>query len=86
MFCSNCGKRIDDDARFCEHCGMPIFSNLTEDKLKLLQAQKAAFRAAQKEADSEKPLGERGLLCPSCGKQLPEGTRFCGFCGRGIAL
>lgn len=20
MFCKNCGKQIDDDAKFCEHC------------------------------------------------------------------
>ncbi|MCM1008777.1 MAG: zinc-ribbon domain-containing protein [Ruminococcus flavefaciens] len=24
MFCPNCGKQIDDDAKFCEHCGAVI--------------------------------------------------------------
>lgn len=24
MFCHNCGKQIDDDAKFCEHCGTVI--------------------------------------------------------------
>ena len=24
MFCSNCGKPIEDDARFCEFCGTPV--------------------------------------------------------------
>lgn len=24
MFCSLCGKAVDDDARFCSQCGMPI--------------------------------------------------------------
>lgn len=24
MFCENCGKQIEDDARFCEHCGISI--------------------------------------------------------------
>ena len=24
MFCNNCGKEIDDDAKFCMHCGKPI--------------------------------------------------------------
>ena len=85
MFCSNCGKRIADDARFCEHCGMPIFTNLTEDKLKQLQAQKAAFQAAQFKASPEMPLGASGPVCPSCGMQSQEGSRFCGFCGQEIA-
>ena len=24
MFCSKCGKQIEDDAKFCEHCGAVI--------------------------------------------------------------
>lgn len=24
MFCANCGKPIEDDARFCEFCGTPV--------------------------------------------------------------
>ena len=86
MFCSNCGKGIDDDARFCEHCGMPIFTNLTEEKLKQFQARKVAFQAAQSKEKPEKPLPADGPICPSCGRQLPKGSRFCGFCGHGIAL
>lgn len=82
MFCCNCGKRIDDDARFCEHCGMPIFPNLTEEKLRILHEKKGVARAAQSEEKPEPPLGASRLLCPSCGMRLPEDSRFCGFCGR----
>ena len=24
MFCSNCGKQLPDEARFCDRCGMPV--------------------------------------------------------------
>jgi uncharacterized membrane protein YvbJ len=85
MFCSNCGKEIDNDARFCEHCGMPIFTNLTEEKLKQLQAQRAAFQAAQSKMRPEKSPPAGCPVCPSCGRQLPEGSRFCGFCGHKFA-
>lgn len=27
MFCSNCGKEIDDNARFCSFCGSPVKTN-----------------------------------------------------------
>ncbi len=27
-FCSNCGNRLDDDAKFCNKCGKPLSSNL----------------------------------------------------------
>lgn len=85
MFCSNCGKEIDYDARFCEHCGMPIFTNLTEEKLKQLQTQKAALQAEQSRRGPEKSLPAGDLVCPACGRQLPEGSRFCGFCGHKFA-
>ena len=85
MFCSNCGKEIDNDARFCEHCGMPIFTNLTEEKLKQLQTQKLALQAEQSRRGPEKSLPAADLVCPACGRQLPEGSRFCGFCGHKFA-
>ena len=25
MYCCNCGKKIDDNDKFCEHCGSPVF-------------------------------------------------------------
>ena len=85
MFCSNCGKEIDNDARFCEHCGMPIFTNLTEEKLKQLQTQKLALQAEKSRRGPEKSLPAGDLACPACGRQLPEGSRFCGFCGHKFA-
>lgn len=24
MYCKYCGKQIDDDSRFCNHCGKPL--------------------------------------------------------------
>jgi hypothetical protein len=24
MFCSQCGKKLDDEAKFCSHCGAPV--------------------------------------------------------------
>ena len=78
MYCTVCGQRIDDDARFCEHCGMPIFANLTEEKLAKLREQKAAAKAPQQQA------APRFLRCPACGMQLPLGAHFCDRCGRVI--
>ena len=25
------------------------------------------------------------MFCPNCGKELPDGSKFCGFCGADIA-
>lgn len=32
MFCKNCGKEIQIDSRFCQHCGLQIDTNLHQDK------------------------------------------------------
>jgi len=31
MFCSNCGKKIEDDSKFCEHCGCRIENDTKEE-------------------------------------------------------
>lgn len=30
MFCSNCGKKIDDGSKFCQFCGSPIKDNVNQ--------------------------------------------------------
>lgn len=32
MFCSKCGKEIEDDARFCQYCGSCVGNVKTEGK------------------------------------------------------
>lgn len=32
MYCSKCGKKIDEDARFCNHCGFSITSKVISEK------------------------------------------------------
>lgn len=27
MFCEKCGKKLEDDSKFCEHCGAPVVSD-----------------------------------------------------------
>ena len=29
----------------------------------------------------ESPPGKMSIVCPNCGKQVPLGSSFCGFCG-----
>ena len=31
MYCKNCGKQIDDDSRFCQHCGTSFTGNSQEE-------------------------------------------------------
>jgi hypothetical protein len=40
MFCKSCGKIIDDDSKYCVHCGTKLFSNnipITENNEKVIE-------------------------------------------------
>ena len=32
MFCSNCGKKLNDDAKFCDACGTKVSKNDESNK------------------------------------------------------
>ena len=54
MFCKKCGGKNDEDAKFCAHCGVNFFGNLTEEKN--VGEQEEAMHA-QAEAKPENPFG-----------------------------
>ena len=57
MFCSNCGKQIDNGAKFCSFCGTAVnkqSSNVTIDNM-------------LKCPNCGAPLSSLGVSCPSCG-------------------
>jgi uncharacterized membrane protein YvbJ len=35
MYCSNCGKKIEDNYKYCEYCGHKIINDNNNDKIKL---------------------------------------------------
>ncbi|MCI8631824.1 MAG: zinc-ribbon domain-containing protein [Firmicutes bacterium] len=39
MYCRECGKQVSDKAKFCPHCGCPIYAKLSQEK----QAAEAAI-------------------------------------------
>ena len=32
MFCGNCGKKIDENAKFCPYCGVSVNKKLLKDE------------------------------------------------------
>ncbi len=64
MFCSHCGQKIDDNARFCTNCGAPISQN-SEASQK--SAQNTAFSTPSPEAKSKLAAGLLGIFLGSLG-------------------
>lgn len=57
MYCRNCGSEIEENAKFCKHCGAKQFDDTPE---------KITCKHCGAEIDSD------CIVCPHCGKQVAE--------------
>ena len=60
MFCSKCGKKLADDARFCDGCGSPIGAQeQPKDEIKSLSCPACGC-----------PISFNDVTCPGCGREI----------------
>ena len=77
--CSKCGKPLPPNAKFCLECGAKV-ENLSENEM------------ICPNCGGKTPKGkfctECGAklqnVCPNCGKEVPQGAKFCLECGQRI--
>ena len=80
MKCPNCGNEAQEDAVFCDHCG-----------LRLRQPPVAAVAPAAPSPETPaiapvaQPAADRGSVCQKCGASNLPGELFCGECGAPLA-
>ena len=66
MYCSNCGKQLKDDDKFCDNCGTPANVGAPESSI---QEQEAA---AETSADIQEPASEEGIREPEGGSPVAQ--------------
>lgn len=71
-FCSNCGNKLKDGAKFCSYCGERTSA----------PEPKEPPRATQSERKSE--FAGTQIKCPACGSDIPSLTAICPSCGHEI--
>lgn len=78
MFCENCGRKINDEARFCRFCGMPVMDALEKDPPAKPVAEK---KLICKNCGAE--LIEDSLFCDMCGHSIDKevSNKTCKICG-----
>ena len=75
MFCSSCGKQINDGVKFCKFCGAAqVIDNQT------IVNEPPPIPTAQKQTLKEGQIHK----CPYCGEILPFDAIACPSCGREI--
>ena len=72
MFCSNCGKELRNDAKFCDGCGTKVF--------------KEEFPKKEEDVVEDKKPQKEGKVfkCPACGEIISFDTIKCPTCGNDI--
>ncbi len=76
QFCSYCGSKLDDGARFCKNCGEPVSVN----------AQKE-YGSKQEDSAEENPSQRKSVYegyihkCPNCGEVIEAFVTHCPSCG-----
>lgn len=69
MYCSNCGKQINENNKFCENCGNQVNEKMfnTEDKNIFTEQTKENYVLIR--------------TCGSCGKKISDIDTVCHHCG-----
>ena len=75
--CMSCGREVPGDLNFCPYCGR---ANVSASTAMTPHPVQIAKQEAGPQAPNNQPPSMR--LCMGCGKQVPEGLKFCPYCGR----
>lgn len=78
--CPNCGHTNRASARFCGKCGFDVTTTAAP-----AAGQPVATSPAQKPAAPSGPASAPPEFCPSCGREVAPGVRFCRYCGADLS-
>ena len=74
-FCSNCGTKLNVDAKFCHGCGSAVSSNSQPVQQPLVQSTTVDHTVRKQE------YAGKVIKCPNCGGVITETTVICPECG-----
>ena len=68
MFCTNCGKKIQDDIKYCPYCGAPVLPPVSAKEEPVVEEPVAeepvVEEPAVEEPVAEEPIGEEPVGRP----------------------
>ena len=82
MFCSNCGTKLNSDAKFCHGCGTAIQEK--QETQVIPSGQMPSVPPIPPQSNNSERQQEyvgKILKCPNCGGQITDTTAICPECG-----
>ncbi|MBQ6671480.1 MAG: zinc ribbon domain-containing protein [Firmicutes bacterium] len=75
MFCTNCGRKLRDDMKFCPDCGTKVENfELFPDKeaAPAVEAAEEAIAAVESAEEAAEPVGEAAAAIPAAAEEIAE--------------
>lgn len=66
-YCTNCGKKLPDNAKFCDECGTKI---ITEDQADFVERKQEYAGKIRKCPSCGADIGSFTAICPECGHEI----------------
>ena len=88
--CIGCGREVPEGLNFCPFCGKPTAGSAPTDTALVTQSAPAApsestpvpMPAVTPPTASPTPALKPMTKCIGCGREIPEGLKFCPYCAR----
>ena len=77
-FCSNCGTKLNENAKFCHGCGAAVGTVMAETQS---TQTPSVIPPEEKRSERQQEYVGKILKCPHCGGTLTEITAVCYHCG-----
>lgn len=88
IFCANCGEKLAVGSKFCNACGTPVGSVVTEAANTVAELPKPVVESPKPAVPVKMPNTQRQqeyvgtvLKCPNCGSPISRTTVICPACG-----
>ena len=78
--CPECGEKLSEEDQFCSKCGVVFSTDFSKDLFQCPQCGRIVSDEERTCACGVLLVGQGNMICPKCGKEIPETSTVCPNC------